>query len=117
MSRHIDCPACLRPIRPDETACPFCGAEQRQICSSTALVFGVLLGLMTVSCGDKPGPGPSTESSTAPTSTAANTGTTDGSTSSGTLDPNVTTAYAGPTDSGHGGAPAAASAGAPGEAP
>lgn len=87
MPQLIDCPACARAIRRDETACPFCGAEQRRVeVPSLRQILGVVLGLMTVSCSDKPSP--DTESTATPTSTVA---TTDGQSTQGTT-PTGTTA-------------------------
>lgn len=138
MPQLIDCPACARAIRRDEGACPFCGAEQRRTESQGLLVFGVLLGVMTASCG-KPEPDPTatttltTTTSTSTTSTSTgttsptttaptstNTGTTDGTTaSSGTSDDttfgSVATAYAAALDGESAGAPPPLTEGDPGE--
>lgn len=56
MAYLIDCPTCARLIRGEEDACPFCGAAFRLPGTSTYVrVFGLVLGLMTASCGgEKP---------------------------------------------------------------
>lgn len=56
MAYLIDCPTCARLIRGEEDACPFCGAAFRLPGTSTYVrVFGLVLGLMTATCGgDKP---------------------------------------------------------------
>ncbi len=56
MAYLIDCPTCARLIRGEEDACPFCGATFRLPGTSTYVrAFGLVLGLMTASCGgDKP---------------------------------------------------------------
>ncbi|WAS98124.1 hypothetical protein [Nannocystis punicea] len=134
MPQLIDCPACARALRREETACPFCGAEQRRIEGPRFIVFGVWLGLMTASCGEKSGPDTettststsTTTSTSTPTSTSTSTdpttavtegnttttsttttSTTDGSASDSMDSFNVTTAYAAALDGESAGAPPA----------
>lgn len=97
MAYLIDCPTCARLIRGEEDACPFCGAAFRLPGTSTYVrVFGLVLGLMTASCGgDKPDDGSTTlmtgaiysasglTTSATETGTSTGTGTETGTGSSG----------------------------------
>lgn len=81
----VDCPSCACLIDPAESACPFCGAAQRRTSMPAVLTLGLLLGLASVSCSDKPEPTTMTTTSPLTTSTTADTDTTTTTTEGDTL--------------------------------